>query len=630
MKKAITIVLAFVLGFQMLSAQRYYCRKGLEYLNIDWRDSAFRTFKEGMDHGELASTYYVIICYIAEIGTPTDIPKAESLMAKYYTKSPEICILAANYFAGFKTMDSNLRSIYWREYYSGRKNDPALALKYAHYFLDHWDIDIDSQYYHSGSFDAFRVIMDYEIRGLLFGTYGFKKDPSKAIAIYKKWVGKDSISGRNAMAFGFECSYTFYNGWTVCLFRQIKFYSEDTRDFINKCNLLRNNGFTNDIKKEVNFDTLADYYPGPGPYKWEKQNNVHNYAYYIGGCQSLDQLNQLYDILKDFALLDDYAQTDPYIHIQDAIKQKRQLLARMEEAQYQEIAIAWYETHKSDNTEAVKTEYDKQVPKVQAIISDLFANDVVDYTREDHTEEDLLALRNHPLASQKDIEIIDSAIEAVRNEKWSKDLYETIKESRSIPDLMEFMKNPRITKLYMAKSEELLAQIKIEQTEARDKKIKRLVSDFEASVPTTNIKEDDLALGSFTYEASRDCFKKLRESFNALQSDLNMVNAEYPDLEATYPAVALENKYSDQLAFADLIIMEDKGNVSPMNYEFMMDRRPNLYPSYIQDHYAIARASSLTKNSTNKDIKAVKQLPMSEVAKRRVTELTKKSYLSKK
>ena len=551
-------------------------------------------------------------------------------MAKYYTKSPEICILAANYFAGFQTMDSDLRKLYWREYYSGRKIDPTLALKYAHYFLDHWDVDILSLYEHSGSFDAFRVVMDYEIGGLLSGKYGFKKDPAKAISIYRKWVGKESISGRNAMGFGFKCSQTWYNGWTICLFRQISFYSVDTEDFINKCNLLIRNGMQDDLKKEVNLNSYSNNYPANAPYDWKGRDNVHDFAYYISGCKSVEQLEQLEGIFKDFGLLDDTAQYNPYVTMTDAINQQKQSLGRIEDAKNQETANTWYNLHKNDKCEVIKTEYDKQDAKVRRIISSLFDDDVVDYIHESHSEEELLALKNHPLASDRAVKLIDSAVEAIRNDKWSKEQYESLLESKSIPGLKEFMGDSRITTQYKVKSEELLAKIMTEQKEVRDQEVNKLVADFEAYIPTADVKEEDLALGSLRYNSSRDCFMRLRESFNSLEAEVDAINNEYPDLNPNNPVSSLEMKYRDQLLFADLIIMEDEGKVLPINYEYMMVNRPNLYPSYIQDNYAISRAKMLTKQSDKKEIKEVKQLPMSEVARKQVAELTKKSYLSKK
>ena len=632
MRKAILILISFLFGLQFASAQYYYFNKGYEYLDLGWWDSAFMTFRNGMNHGELASLEGVLYCYLTETGTPRDIPQAEALMAKYYTKDPDVCIMAANYYAGFVTKFDANRVIYYRSYYSNRKNDPAMALKYAHYYLDHWDYEIRSGYSRSASLDAFHVLMDYEIGGRMNGKYGFRQEPDKAIDVYLKWVNRNSISGTSALSIGLN--YGGYgNGWFHCLLRQIIYYSKDTQDFIEKCKVLKKRGAID--SRAAKLDVMPELlYPGARPYRWEVMKNVKTCLDYIDGCTSVEQAYELQSALADIGMLDKFL-TDKHLKYSEALSQKIKDISQQEEAASEERARIWLSEHFNDRADDMRNGYEHLSPAVKSKLFDVYADQIQIRIDNANSEDGLRELRTRVhetefLLLKNFDKRIDDAILKVRNEKWSDEQYEELRKSNSIPGLAEFVKDSRTTESYRTKAGTLLDQLKKEKKVIRDKEIRDLVDSFKSSDMTGGIMEADIIMGSPLYEVNRGKFKTLRAGYDDLKQRVEGISAEYPYLAPNNSLKDLEREYADKLSFGNLIILEDSGSVTVEDYENFAGRSPSFYPSYIRDGYAIARANHLTKQSSSKEIKEVKQLPMSPAAKALVTNLTKKSYLSRK
>ena len=134
MRKFIVLISLLLFGAQVVSAQRYYYGKGIAYLSPRTNDTAFRIFMDGVSHGEAASAYGAVVCYLTETGTPRNISKAEALIAKYAFQDRDLCFLAANYYAGISLYTIKSMEVKGREHYGNNQNDPATALKYAHYF----------------------------------------------------------------------------------------------------------------------------------------------------------------------------------------------------------------------------------------------------------------------------------------------------------------------------------------------------------------------------------------------------------------------------------------------------------------------------------------------------------------
>ena len=630
MKRFLIILLSLILGAPFMSAQNYYCRKGLEYYNMEWYDSAFRTFVDGMNHGEINSTYYVIYCYLREEGTPRDLAKAEALMQKYAQKDPDICILTANYYGGFITKAGYETVIYWREWYGDRKRktDPSLALKYAHYYLDHWDKNVGVHYQWSASIDAFRIIMDYEIAGQINGKYGFKKNMDKAVDEYKKWIGRETISGYDNTAYVLNSTP---DEWFKCLFKQVMFYATDTQDFLDKYHVLEKKGVVQTVRSTM----LWDSYPGTRPYRHVNVPGAKTLVDHVRSATSTAQLSEIRRIKETVfpqSILDgfstEYTRKMTELAAQEAAAKAE--MAAKEAAANEAAAEEWWETHQDDvDLTAQFVSFREQSPAVRTLIEKYFEERANETIEDTDYEEGLLELREHPLVTPTIRKSIDDKIQMIRDREWSAGQFDVLSRSESVPDLIEFIKNPRTTRLYKENAQILLDSLLVVKRGERSERIESLTALFRQSDGTRMVSNEEMVLGNPSLESFREVFKDFRKDFDLLKAGIEATDREYPYLDPS-DVSGLDTEFYDQLAMADIILKEDAGTVRPEDFLSLMNHSQDYHPLYLRDGYAISLANQLTAASSKSEIQAVKDLPVSPAAKKMIKTLTKKSYLRNK
>lgn len=76
----------------------YHFNKANKFYNIEWYDSAFEEFNEGMKKGETSCAFGVAWCYLNERGTPKNIKKAVSILEQYAEKDVAICLFVALFY----------------------------------------------------------------------------------------------------------------------------------------------------------------------------------------------------------------------------------------------------------------------------------------------------------------------------------------------------------------------------------------------------------------------------------------------------------------------------------------------------------------------------------------------------
>ncbi len=632
MRRTISLLVFLLLGFQVASGQYYYMNKGYDYLKRGWKDTAFKTFMEGVKQGEVASAYGAIVCYLTETGTPRNISKAEDLMAKYALKDNDVCALAANYYGGFgATLNSDYFPsgyVPWRGKYDNRKPDPALALKYAHAAFEKFD----TKRSWSGRTYAFHVIFEYEIAGYLNNKYGFKKDVDKALDLFSQYYAKiDPDDSWRVFAEAFYPSHRWYH----CLYKQMLFYATDTQDFLDKFSKLKDRkdlfeSFQRSLgsfwKNDVFLyggDSDEVTYPGPLPGKQHmiKPAGAKYLMDHINAATSTDQLDELLEISNLMGYR--YGQI---------IKNARDELAVREERQNAELVEKWWLEHSEDDYQTMKQSFGEQSLAVKRGIQSFFRTYVRDYVEDCEVIDELASLKTHPLMTLDLETMVDGAIKRLRDRDWASEQYSILYDSGSIPEMMAFINDPRSSAAIVLKEnmEELLQEKLAQKTQERDAIVNERVRRFKDAGGVELITEGQLSWGSPAREECRRRFLNYLQSFRELGNEVESIDKNYDYLATSTAVQGLEKELAAPLSLAEIMQKEDSGIVLPEDYKTMMDSFPGYHTSYLQDGYAIARANRATIETPKEELDAIKALPMSKEALKQVKALTKKSYLKNK
>lgn len=183
-----TMLLLLFCGNMVCAQSTYHYKKGKEYEDIGWWNSAFKEYMKGMQAGEARSAFEVVLYYLYDYGIPRDTNAAKRTLETWAVKDADMCFLATWIYSG---LCMNVGKLYVSDHdYSSMIFDrklyqlgggwiapnPQKALKYARMYAK-----TDGGYL--GDYAAKNLAKYLEADYYFKGMAGLPEDKLKAIEI---------------------------------------------------------------------------------------------------------------------------------------------------------------------------------------------------------------------------------------------------------------------------------------------------------------------------------------------------------------------------------------------------------------------------------------------------------------
>lgn len=183
-----TMLLLLFCGNMVCAQSTYHYKKGKNYEDLGWWNSAFKEYMAGVQAGEARSAFEVVLYYLYDYGTPRDTNAAKRTLETWAVKDADMCFLATWIYSGlcmnvgklYVSDDDYSSMIFDRKLYQLGGGwiapNPQKALKYARMYAK-----TDGGYL--GDYAAKNLAKYLEAEYFFKGMAGLPEDKLKAIEI---------------------------------------------------------------------------------------------------------------------------------------------------------------------------------------------------------------------------------------------------------------------------------------------------------------------------------------------------------------------------------------------------------------------------------------------------------------
>lgn len=183
-----TMLLLLFCGNMVCAQSTYHYKKGKNYEDLGWWNSAFKEYMAGVQAGEARSAFEVVLYYLYDYGTPRDTNAAKRTLETWAVKDADMCFLATWIYSGlcmnvgklYVSDDDYSSMIFDRKLYQLGGGwiapNPQKALRYARMYAK-----TDGGYL--GDYAAKNLAKYLEAEYYFKGMAGLPEDKLKAIEI---------------------------------------------------------------------------------------------------------------------------------------------------------------------------------------------------------------------------------------------------------------------------------------------------------------------------------------------------------------------------------------------------------------------------------------------------------------
>ena len=658
-------------------AQNYHFEKGKTYSqNRYMHDDAFKEWVAGMNAGESSSAYMVILCYLTEFGTPRNVSKATQIMDQWYTKDESICRWAGYFwgamdsgavdYAGQKGLRFDNQSPYYHyaERY-GLKPDYKRVYKYSTYSEKNYT---PNSRFGKEENDLEKILLSY---CYWKGVGGASQDLAKAVDYTKNIYyyasdvfrpgdgdkynrsNPDAIIGPWGIATSMLEGVSSLEGLDKCLDEIImigvyKGTVDQFKNYINNIDRFDQYGdYKNDrffIKKYkeklAGIESSLEEEAGARVAEFLSSVSSSNWAEWIRAYNALPgfvrKRSELQDAIHEFVCRKLGIRLDAVSYAAPDWSGYIEIVNEIPEEINSECVSMWVRTFRKEANRNHYSEYYKDMPSS-------FKQTIYEYCTDRMNNERVWNDPGYLEVAQEALLISeDPKVQRSAKEMWTTYMVENFSEGQ-IDNYEAILSDGRFVDDGYAKkklTDRYNDYIKTRQKN-REYKEHSIMDSFRDEFDWPNYEiAQEMLYGSPKLDAIRDKYLKAGEIIEKYKKKLDALDTE-PGFKHTVKgdeAEGFDKLIAEEAAFVDILKKEDAGTVKPIDYElfkdkYLSDRGPRsvmTYDSYIADSYAIARLKELNHLSTSKEIKAVKELPVSSYISKMIKEGTKKSVLQNK